>query len=96
MGTWLRRRRVRDEATCAEVARVLQRHLDGEIDELTARRVERHLERCRRCGLEARTYEAIKDALSRAAPVDRGALERLREFGRRLADEAPDGRDTPA
>lgn len=96
MGTWLRRWRGRDEATCAEVARVLQRHLDGEIDELTARRVARHLERCRRCGLEARTYRAIKDALSRSAPIDPGALDRLREFGRRLADEATDGRDTTA
>ncbi len=78
------------EATCAEVARVLQSYLDGHVDEMTARRVARHLEDCRRCGLEAHTYEAIKQALARRrTDVDSDALQRLRTFGERLAHEGP-------
>ena len=73
-----------------QVARVLQSYLDGQVDDLTARRVSRHLEHCRRCGLKAETYDAIKDAIARRArDVDPDALERLREFGQRLAEEGP-------
>ena len=78
----LRRRR------CRQVAQVLQAYLDGEVDVATTRRVHDHLETCRRCGLEATTYRAIKDAIPMAAsqgqhaasPVDPGALDRLRSF----------------
>lgn len=89
---WIRRRRLAQEATCAEVARVLQSYLDGHVDDLTARRVHGHLERCRQCGLEAETYQAIKDALARRGQrVDSRSLERLRAFGERLADEGEVG-----
>jgi anti-sigma factor (TIGR02949 family) len=92
MRNWARRWRARGEASCAEVARVLQSYLDGQVDDLTAQRVHRHLEHCRRCGLEAETYEAIKDAIARrAARVDPATLERLRAFGERLAEEGPTG-----
>lgn len=88
MRNWIRRRRGDGEANCAEVARVLQSYLDGQVDDLTARRVRRHLEHCRRCGLESETYEAIKDAIARRTrEVDADALERLRAFGKRLAEE---------
>ena len=78
----LRRRR------CRQVALVLQAYLDGEVDPRTARRVHDHLEECRRCGLEATTYRAIKDAIPMAAtdsrqpahPIDGDALDRLRSF----------------
>ncbi|MGW0734812.1 zf-HC2 domain-containing protein [Streptomyces sp. NPDC002851] len=40
------------------VTKVLQAYLDGETDELTARRVADHVEDCRRCGLEATVYQA--------------------------------------
>jgi len=90
MKKWARRRRAGREATCAEVAEVLQSYLDGQVDDLTAQRVQRHLEHCRRCGLEADTYEAIKDAVGRRAPqVGPDALERLRRFGQRLAEQGP-------
>lgn len=93
MKGWIRRRRT-DEAGCAEVAAVLQSYLDGQVDDLTARRVGRHLEHCRRCGLESATYEAIKHAIARRArDVDASALDRLRAFGERLAEEGP-GEDT--
>ncbi len=89
MRAWLRRGGG-EEASCAEVARVLQSYLDGHVDEVTAHRVARHLEACRRCGLEARTYDAIKQALARRrTDLDGGALERLRSFGERLVEEGP-------
>jgi anti-sigma factor (TIGR02949 family) len=90
MRSWVRRRGD-GEASCAEVARVLQRYLDGHVDDLTAQRVRRHLEHCRRCGLESATYEAIKEAIARRArDVDRATLDRLRDFGERLAAEGPE------
>ncbi len=92
MRGWMRRGRGRQEATCAKVAQVLQSYLDGHIDDLTARRVRRHLEHCRRCGLEAETYHAIKEALGRRGhDIDAQSLERLRAFGQRLADEGEAG-----
>lgn len=98
MRRWIRRRGQGPETTCAEVAAALQSYLDGQVDEMTARRVSRHLEACRRCGLEAHTYQAIKDALARRrSDVDPDALERLRSFGERLADEGPPGEaESPA
>ena len=90
MRGWIRRRRGESEANCMQVARVLQSYLDGEVDDLTARRVNRHLEHCRRCGLKAETYDAIRDAIvRRARDIDPDALERLREFSQRLAEEGP-------
>ncbi len=74
-------------ATCREVARVLQSYLDGQVDDLTAQRVARHLEACRRCGLEARIYQEIKLSLSRRAPdIDTHSIARLRDFAARLTD----------
>lgn len=86
----MRYRRHTDEASCREVSRTLQAYLDGQVDELTARRVARHLDACRRCGLEADIYTRIKDALSR---VDRDVaslpVARLRDFACQLAEEGP-------
>ena len=69
---------------CHQVAKVLQGYLDGELDAPTSNQVAAHLEVCRRCGLEATTYLAIKTAIaSSAAPspaVDTTAVERLRQF----------------
>ncbi|MGI9004320.1 MAG: anti-sigma factor family protein [Pseudonocardia sp.] len=71
---------------CLRTAHTLQRYLDGEIDDRTAARVTEHLEECRRCGLHAQTYRAIKQALrSSAHDVDELALRRLRAFTRSLA-----------
>ena len=90
MRNWFRGRRDADEASCMQVARVLQSYLDGQVDDVTAQRVSRHLEHCRRCGLEFEAYWAIKDAIARRARVvDPAAVERLRELGERLAEEGP-------
>lgn len=76
-----------DELHCKQVGRLLQSYLDGELDGLRARRVARHLEACLRCGMSAKTYAEIKQALRRSAgspPED--ALDRLRAFGEQLAE----------
>lgn len=78
---------------CLRTSRVLQRYLDGEADDLTAERVAEHLDECRRCGLQARTYAAIKQSLaSGSRDVDGLTLRRLRAFSRSLAEQdGPDG-----
>lgn len=83
-------------ARCMRTMRVLQGYLDGALDELPARRVAEHLEVCRRCGLEAEVYHAIKASLSRRdRSVDRQTVERLHRFGQRLAGEGGDAADDP-
>ncbi|MGH3492540.1 MAG: zf-HC2 domain-containing protein [Sciscionella sp.] len=83
-----------DMARCLRTSRALQGYLDGEADELTTRRVAAHLKYCRRCGLQASTYRAIKQALrAGGGEVDELALRRLRAFTRSLTDpESPDHR----
>ncbi|GAC1376919.1 MAG: hypothetical protein NVSMB4_06080 [Acidimicrobiales bacterium] len=84
----------RETASCVQVMRALQSYLDGQIDEVTARRVANHLEACRRCGLEASTYLEIKAALARkASSVDQRALDRLRAFGAALVEDRGGGQD---
>jgi anti-sigma factor RsiW len=71
---------------CADVAKWLQRYLDGHLDERRVVRIEAHLDDCRRCGLEADTYIRIKQSLASdrtAIPSD--ALDRLRHFADRVA-----------
>lgn len=71
---------------CREVGQLLQHYLDGYVDDDRSRRIAEHLEECRRCGLEAETYERIKSALARRrADVPAESVERLRQFGERLA-----------
>lgn len=71
---------------CHQVARTLQRYLDGHIDAERAQRIAAHLEDCRRCGMEAETYQRIKAALAAHRPdVPADSLRRLREFAERLA-----------
>lgn len=84
-------------ADCRKAARLLQSYLDGELDEVAARRVAAHLEACRRCGLEAATYSEIKRALTRHGAVPADAVERLRAFGEHLpgADDRTDGAQAP-
>lgn len=82
-------------ARCRRSARALQSYLDGELDGPTAAAVAVHLEQCRRCGLEAGVYRTIKAAIAAEhdapTPVDAGALARLHEFARSLADPTGPG-----
>lgn len=92
---WRRQDGPEAEASCREVGKVLQAWLDGHVDDVTAGRVRRHLEDCRRCGLEASTYSEIKAALARRAPdLDDAAVERLQEFGQRLLEGPAGDSDT--
>ena len=84
--------RTRREARigCMAVARVLQAYLDGEIDETTAQRVGAHLSTCRRCGMKADTYRAIKASLARGGTGwDDLTRRRLVEFAHRVSDDHP-------
>lgn len=88
----------RKQMSCHQVGRVLQSYLDDELDDDAAHRVAAHLEDCRRCGLEAEIYEALKVSLRRGpAGLADGPVTRLREFGERLArgEINPDGLPTP-
>lgn len=72
--------------SCHQVGEVLQTYLDGHIDAEQAARIEAHLDECRRCGMEAETYERIKSTLAAQRPgVPAESVDRLREFGERLA-----------
>jgi anti-sigma factor RsiW len=77
--------------SCRQVGRLLQRYLDHDLDEVAARRIMRHLDDCRRCGLEAAAYTEIKASLARrGVNVPADTLDRLRAFGERLAREGSD------
>ena len=76
----------RRQMSCHQVAEVLQTYLDDELDDDAAKKVSAHLDDCRRCGLEAETYEALKAVLQRGpAGLADEPVARLREFGERLA-----------
>ena len=73
--------------SCHQVGEVLQQYLDDELDDAErAARIHEHLEECRRCGMEAETYERIKATIAAERPdLPADSIERLREFGERLA-----------
>jgi anti-sigma factor (TIGR02949 family) len=78
--------RTHGDLTCHEVVEILQQYLDGHLDDDRAARIESHLEECRRCGLEAETYERIKATVaSQRAEIPPESIERLRAFGEQLA-----------
>ncbi|HEV8056126.1 MAG TPA: zf-HC2 domain-containing protein [Nocardioidaceae bacterium] len=79
-------RAVRDRMECMRVNPLLQAYLDGELDQDGARRVSRHLDACRRCGLAAGTFRDIKAAVSRLGDEpDQDAVLRLRRFAEDLS-----------
>lgn len=68
----------------------MQSYIDGEMDEITARRLAWHLEICRECGLEVEIYIEIKKTIARRhGAISAAALLRLVEFGRHLTEEPP-------
>ncbi|MBI2168537.1 MAG: zf-HC2 domain-containing protein [Actinobacteria bacterium] len=92
----IRFRRRRTMLTCREVGRVLQAHLDGEIEHQKAQAVATHLNGCAGCGLEADVYSEIKAALRRqAGELAPDAVERLRRFGEHLSAHGDDPLSAP-
>ena len=91
------RRNLVGTASCRRIAKRLQTFLDGELDTASAATVARHLEACRRCGLEADTYERVKASLTRADAdhaADRAmALVRLRRFAAGLINPDESSRE---
>jgi anti-sigma factor RsiW len=82
------------QLSCRQVGKVLQTYLDHELDDDAAHKVAAHLEDCRRCGLEAETYEALKDSLRRGpSGLAEEPVARLREFGQRIASGDVDTHD---
>jgi ribosomal protein L13E len=69
---------------------MLQRFLDDELaGEHRIDALVRHLDDCKRCGLEVDTYRRIKQSLEdRRSEVPPESVARLREFGERLADNS--------
>lgn len=81
---------------CRRVGERLQAYLDGEVDDLTTRRIAHHLEDCRRCGMELAVYTQIKASLQRRiGELDAEVVERLRSFSEQLA-VAPDDPEAPS
>ncbi|MGO8873590.1 MAG: anti-sigma factor family protein [Acidimicrobiales bacterium] len=74
--------------TCLQVARILQRYLDDQLDEGAAAQVADHLDECRRCGLDAESYREVKVALaSRARPPSPDQVKRLSSFVAELVSD---------
>lgn len=90
LSMWRRMVGNKDVASCREASRLLQFVLDGQTDAHTHARVLRHLDACKRCGLEAETYRAVKESLATqyTEPLDPRSVADLVEFGRRLTEEA--------
>jgi anti-sigma factor RsiW len=74
----------RRRLSCRRVARLLHSHLDGELDEERSQRIAAHLRDCRRCGLEAETYEAIRASIRHRLPIEHERVARLQDFAARL------------
>jgi anti-sigma factor RsiW len=72
---------LRDRRECRKVQPLLQQFLDGTLPAHLAAQVVAHVEACRRCGLEADTYQRLKSALGdlRSEP-DPAAVGRLAVF----------------
>jgi len=81
--------------SCVQVVRVLQRYLDGGLDDADRERVAAHLSLCRRCGLDEHVYAELKAALAdKGRRLPDQPVVRLRAFAARLATSDPPPADT--
>ena len=75
--------------SCIQVARILQRYLDDQLDERAASQVAAHLDECRRCGLDAESYREVKMALAHSSrPPSPERVERLTSFVAHLVSDS--------
>ena len=87
----------RKQLSCHQVGQILQTYLDDELDADVTHKVAVHLDDCRRCGLEAEIYDALKSSLQRSpAGFADEPVARLRDFGERLARGEIDPDGSPA
>ena len=91
------RERMADLVECMRVRPLLQPLLDGELDEARRRRVLAHVEACERCGLSARAFRELKNALAQQRRPDPDAVTRLEAFVHRIeeAGAPPEGDSGP-
>lgn len=75
--------------SCLKALPLLQSFIDGELDADAAARVARHLENCRRCGLEMAIYRELQDSLRKQIHVPEAALARLDQFVHSLEGGQP-------
>jgi hypothetical protein len=76
-------------SSCLKAWPLLQSFIDGELDTAAAQRVSRHLEDCRRCGLEAAVYRELQESLRRQVHVPEPALAQLGYFVHSLENDRP-------
>ncbi len=72
---------------CRRANRLLQEHLDGRLIPQEVSLLNRHLDGCRQCGLEAAVHARIKQSLARGGEPPDAALRRLEDFAARLLDD---------
>jgi mycothiol system anti-sigma-R factor len=63
---------------CEEIANLMDGYLDGELDALTSRKIEQHLQGCPKCEQAYEVETAMVHAISQGAPYYKAPLE-LRE-----------------
>ncbi len=81
---WMMRRKL-PSSDCARIAEIIQQYLDSEGTPELAARVERHLQDCEMCRIEAAALVDLKDAIRRHGERDLDARSRLEEYAERLA-----------
>jgi len=87
----------RGGSSCIQVARTLQRYLDGDLDDDTRAKVAGHVAVCRRCGLDEQAYHDIKDALARrGGAIPDAPIDRLRAFAAELSGGGITGGEPPS
>lgn len=74
--------------SCARVQKLVQSYLDGELTGPDVAKLANHLHQCRRCGVEAATYERIKAALAAPPPAD--SVARLQAYAASIPNQLPE------
>jgi mycothiol system anti-sigma-R factor len=60
---------------CQEIADLMDGYLDGELDALTSRRIEQHLQQCRDCEEAFEAHTALAQAITQSAPYYKASSE---------------------
>lgn len=86
---------IRDRIECMRLRPTLQSLLDGEVTPAERDRVIAHLEACRRCGLSASAYRALKHELQALEPASSPeAVARLETYLQEFVDRSARHVDT--
>lgn len=74
--------------SCGKAMKLIQPALDGELDQESLDRLNRHLAACQHCGMTADTYRAIKTSIASrgAAPLPSDVLADLESIARNLPE----------